>query len=227
MSAATLQLDEVLQRYLHETSLREPGPCRHLREQAAERDDANLISSPEQVQLLALIAQLMGVRRILEVGTYVGYTPLWLALSLGEEAHFTCIDNDDEISAIARAAWKEAGVGERIERLDRDAAEALQGLLDEGRADDFDLAYIDADKERQIDYYEHCLRLVRPGGLIAVDNTLWKGAVADPADRSGSTEAVRRFNRHVHADERVELSLVPIGDGMTLLRRHERPGMQT
>lgn len=224
MSADTLQLDETLQRYLHETSLREPGSCRRLRERTAGRDDANLISSPEQVQLLALVARLMGVRRVLEVGTYVGYTPLWLALSLGEAARFTCIDIDDEVSAIARAAWDEAGIGDRIERLDRNAARALVDLVDEGRADDFDLAYIDADKEGQIDYYEHCLRLVRPGGLIAVDNTLWKGNVADPADTSETTEAVRRFNRHVHADERVDISLVPIGDGMTLLRRRETAG---
>lgn len=224
MSAATLQLDENLQRYLHETSLREPAPCRRLRERVAARDDADLISSPEQVQLLALVARLMGARGVLEVGTYVGYTPLWLALSLGEEARFSCIDNDDEVAAIARAAWEEAGVGGQIERLDRDAGIALATLLDEGRADGFDLAYIDADKERQIDYYEHCLRLVRPGGLIAVDNTLWKGSVADPAEDSESTEAVRRFNRHVHADERVDISLVPIGDGVTLLRRRETFG---
>lgn len=221
MSATTLQLDARLQRYLHEMSLREPAPCRHLREQAAGRDDAHMISSPEQVQLLALVARLLGTRQVLEIGTYVGYTPLWLALSLGEEARFTCIDNDDEIAAVARAAWEEAGVGGRIERIDRDAADALATLLDEGRADDFDLAYIDADKERQIDYYEHCLRLVRPGGLVAVDNTLWKGSVADPADTSESTAAVRRFNLHVHADERVDISLVPIGDGMTLLRRRD------
>lgn len=221
MSAATLQLDETLQRYLHETSLREPEPCRRLRGRAAGRDDADLISSPEQVQLLALAGRLMGARRVLEVGTYVGYTPLWLALSLGEEARFTCIDNDDEVAAVARTAWEEAGVGDRIERLDQDAAQALENLLDEGLAGGFDLAYIDADKEQQIDYYERCLRLVRPGGLVAVDNTLWKGNVADSTDISKSTEAVRRFNRHVHADERVDISLVPIGDGMTLLRRRE------
>lgn len=221
MSAATLQLDATLQRYLHEISLREPEPCRRLRERAAERDDANLISSPEQVQLLALIARLMAARRVLEIGTYVGYTPLWLALTLDNGARFTCIDNDDEVTAIAHAAWEEAGVVGRIEQIREDAAHALENLLDRGRADSFDLAYIDADKECQIDYYEHCLRLVRPGGLIAVDNTLWNGSVADPADTSESTEAVRRFNRHVHADERVDISLVPIGDGLTLLRRRE------
>lgn len=224
MSAETLQLDASLQRYLHETSLREPAPCRHLREQAAGRDDANLISSPEQVQLLALVARLMHARRVLEIGTYVGYTPLWLALALGEEARFTCIEHDDEIAAVAAAAWKDAGVDDRIERIGDDAGRALDALLEEGGAASFDIAYIDADKERQVDYYEHCLRLVRPGGLIAVDNTLWQGLVADPEDTSETTEAVRRFNAHVHADERVELSLVPIGDGLTLLRRLEPTG---
>lgn len=219
MSAATLQLDPDLQRYLHAVSLREPGPCRRLRELAAARDDANLISSPEQVQLLALIARLMGAGRVLEVGTYVGYMPLWLALALGEEARFTCIDNDDEVARIAEHAWREAGVGERIERLDADAAEALDSLLDTGHASGFDLAYIDADKEGLVDYYEHCLRLVRPGGLVAVDNTLWSGSVADPGDSSAATVAVRRFNEHVLSDDRVDLSLVPIGDGLTLLRK--------
>lgn len=224
MSAATLQLDETLQRYLHDTSLREPAPCRRLREQAATRDDVQMISSPEQVQLLALVARLMHARRVLEVGTYVGYTPLWLALALGDEARFTCIERDDEVAAIAASAWEEAGVKDRIERIDRDAMQALDALLQDGLAAGFDLAYIDADKENQVEYYEHCLRLVRPGGLVAVDNTLWQGSVVDADDTSEATEAVRRFNRHVHGDERVDLSLVPIGDGLTLLRRLEVTG---
>lgn len=219
MSGATLQLDDTLQRYLHEHSLREPAPCRRLREQAEQRDDADLISSPEQVQLLALIGRLMGAHRALEVGTYVGYTSLWLALALGEGTRFTCIDHDEEVLALARGAWKEAGIADRIELLQRDALEALDGLLEIGEAGHYDIAYIDADKERLVEYYEHCLRLVRPGGIVVVDNTLWKGSVADPADRSAATEAVRAFNRQVHADDRVDLSLVPIGDGMTLLRK--------
>ena len=224
MSAATLQLDDNLQRYLHQVSLREPAPCRRLRELAAGREDAQMISSPEQVQLLALLARLMRARRVLEIGTYVGYTPLWLALALGEEARFTCIDNDDEVTAVARDAWEEAGVSDQIQHVDRDAALALDSLLEEGQAASFDLAYIDADKENQIQYYEHCLRLVRPGGLVGVDNTLWNGSVADPDDTSETTEAVRRFNSHVLADERVDLSLVPIGDGVTLLRRRDTLG---
>ncbi|MDZ7748918.1 MAG: class I SAM-dependent methyltransferase [Halofilum sp. (in: g-proteobacteria)] len=221
MSETTLQLNAGLQRYLHEVSLREPAPCRRLREAAAARDDSHLISSPEQVQLLALVARLMGARRVLEVGTYVGYTPLWLALALGEDARCTCIDRDAETTALARAAWDDAGVAGRIELVRDDAATALHALLDDGDAATYDLAYIDADKESQVDYYELCLKLVRPGGLVAVDNTLWNARVVDAGDTSASTEAVRRFNAHVHGDERVDLSLVPIGDGMTLLRRIE------
>lgn len=224
MSEATLQLGETLQRYLHEISLREPPPCRRLRELAAARDDSHLISSPEQVQLLALVARLMRARRVLEVGTYVGYTPLWLALALGDEAECFCIDRDDEVTAIAREAWAEAGVAGRIELVRDDADAALRALLDDGGAAGYDLAYIDADKESQLDYYEHCLRLVRPGGLVAVDNTLWNARVVDPDDASASTEAVRRFNAYVYGDDRIDLSLVPIGDGMTLLRRREDAG---
>jgi predicted O-methyltransferase YrrM len=219
MSGSTLQLDDTIQQYLHDNSLREPAPCRKLRELAQRRADSDLISSPEQTQLLALVGRLAGARRVVEVGTYVGYTPLWLGLALGEDARFTCIDRNEEILAIAQGAWQEAGISSRIECLQRDALEALDGLLEVGEAGRYDMAYIDADKEQQIDYYEHCLRLVRPGGIVAVDNTLWKGRVADPDDTSDSTAAVRLFNAHVHADERVDLSLVPIGDGMTLLHK--------
>ena len=221
MSEATLQLGDTLQQYLDAASLREPAPCRRLRKAARERDDRHLISSPEQVQLLALLGRLIGARRVLEVGTYVGYTPLWLALALDAEARLTCIDRDREVTGIAREAWDAAGVGERMELLREPAADALAALLDEGRVATYDLAYIDADKEGQVDHYEQCLKLVRPGGLVGVDNTLWSGRVADPGDTSPTTEAVRRFNAYVHGDERVDLSLVPIGDGLTLLRRRE------
>ncbi|PSQ91433.1 MAG: SAM-dependent methyltransferase [Proteobacteria bacterium SW_6_67_9] len=219
MSQSTLQLDATLAHYLHERSLREPGPCRRLRAAANERDDAHLLSSPEQVQLLALLARLMRVRRVVEVGTYVGYTPLWLSLALGPGARATCIEQDRALAQVARQAWDEAGVGERIELVCEPADRALGDLRHDGRIGPFDLAYIDADKAGQIDHYEGCLDLVRPGGLIAVDNTLWQGRVADPDDTSATTAAIRRFNAYVHGDERVALSLVPIGDGVTLLQK--------
>jgi len=221
MSEATLQLDDALQSYLHAISLREPGPCRELRARARTLERGDLISSPEQVQLLAFLARVAGAWRILEVGTFVGYTPLWLALALPAETRVTCIDHDREASAMAREAWAAAGIDDRIDQHLDDAATVLAAFLDDGQAGAYDLAYIDADKENLEAYYEHGLRLVRPGGLVAVDNTLWKGRVADPGDRSPATEAVRVFNEARYADERVDLSLVPIGDGLTLLRKRE------
>jgi len=221
MSQATLQLDEALQSYLHAVSLREPGACRELRTRVGDLGRGDLMSSPEQVQLLALLARLVGARRVLEVGTFVGYTSLWLALALSPETCLTSIERDPEMADIAREAWAAAGVAERIELRMDEAAAALSALMDEGRANSFDLAYVDADKENLEAYYERSLQLVRPGGLIAVDNTLWSGRVTDPADRSAATEAVRLFNEGRVGDERVDLSLVPIGDGLTLLRKRE------
>lgn len=219
MSQSTLQLDETLVSYLHAHALREPAPCRRLREAVQSRSDAHLLSSPEQVQMLAVLGRLMRARRVVEVGTFVGYTPLWLSLVLGRDARISCIEHDREVSEVARAAWDEAGVSERMELIREPAAEALADLRHEGRLGQFDMAYIDADKESQLDHYEACLDLVHPGGLIAVDNTLWNGRVADTNDESSTTAAVRAFNAYVHGDERVDLALVPIGDGVTLLRR--------
>lgn len=223
MSEATRQLEPALQSYLHAVSLREPGPCRELRERTRWEHErgGDLISSPEQVQLLALIARMLGAWRVLEVGTFTGYTTLWLGLELGEDVRFVCLDRDRDATTIARAAWDAAGIGERVELRLGEAADGLAALLDEGHAAGFDLAYIDADKESLVAYYEDCLRLLRPGGLVAIDNTLWGGSVADESDQSASTRAVRTFNETVHADERVDLSLVPIGDGMTLARKRE------
>lgn len=223
MSEATRQLEPALQSYLHAVSLREPGPCRELRERTRWEHErgGDLISSPEQVQLLALVARVLGAWRVLEVGTFTGYTTLWLGLELGEDVRFVCLDRDRDATTIARAAWDAAGIGERVELRLGEAADGLAALLDEGHAAGFDLAYIDADKESLVAYYEDCLRLLRPGGLVAIDNTLWGGSVADESDQSASTRAVRVFNETVHADERVDLSLVPIGDGMTLARKRE------
>lgn len=223
MTGKTLQLDERLQAYLRETSLREPAACRALRTRTLERDDAQMMSSPEQTQLLALIARLMNAHRMLEVGTFTGYTALWLALDSPEEATLLCLDHDEEVAGIAREAWRQAGVDERIELRIGDAADSLDALFEEEErgASTWDLAYIDADKENLGDYYEACVKLVRPGGLIVVDNTLWKGRVADPDADDAATCAVREFNALVYADERVDVSLVPIGDGVTFARRVE------
>ncbi|MFW5969539.1 MAG: O-methyltransferase [Halofilum sp. (in: g-proteobacteria)] len=217
MSARTLQLDDALQSYLAEHALREPAECRRLRERTERLDNGGQISSPEQVQLLALVARLYGVRQVLEVGTFTGYMPLWLAPLL-PEARFVCVDRDRTATAIAREAWQTAGVDDRVDLRIAEAGPALEQLV-AGVAAIFDLVYLDADKERQIEYYESCMHLVRPGGLIAVDNVLWDGRVADPACDDETTRAVRAFNDHVHGDDRVDLSLIPIGDGVSLIRR--------
>lgn len=222
MSQNTLQLDAGLQAYLDDYALREPAPCRELRAHPHTQRAPELVTAPEQVQLLALLARLIGARRVVEVGTYTGYTALWLALATAEaDGELICLDHDEEATAVARAAWAEAGVADRIELRLGDAADSLAALFAEDHAAAVDLVYLDADKERLIDYYEDALKLTRPGGLIAVDNVLWRGQVADPTFTDAATEAVRAFNRHVHGDERVDVSLVPIGDGLTLVRRRE------
>ena len=217
MSVRTLQLDPPLQHYLADHAGREPPACRRLRERTERLATGGQISAPEQIQLLALIARLIRARRVLEVGTFTGYMPLWLAPEL-PDSRFVCIDHDRRVTAIACDAWRQAGISGRIDLRIGRARHELTELIDGGRTR-FDLAYIDADKEHQIAYYETCLGLMRPGGVIAVDNVLWKGRVADPDNDDATTRAVRAFNDHVHGDERVDLSLVPIGDGMTLLRR--------
>ena len=225
MSAETLQLDPALQAYLHDHALREPAPCRQLREHPRTRQDLHLATAPEQVQLLALLRGLMGARRVLEVGTFTGYTALWLALELPADGMITCLDHDADATAVAREAWAEAGVDDRIELRLGDAAATLAALFDEGAAATYDFAYIDADKEPLPDYFEACLKLVRPGGLVAIDNVLWKGQVADPAQDDRATAAVRAFNDRLHGDERIDLSLVPIGDGLSLARRRDEAGL--
>lgn len=221
MSEHTLQLDASLQAYLHDHSLREPAPCRALREHPVTRARAYLASAPEQVQLLALIRALMGARQILEVGTFTGYTSLWLALELPDDGHIICLDHDAEAGRVAETAWEEAGVADRVELRLGEARDSLNALFDQERAATFDLAYIDADKEPQLDYFEQCLKLVRPGGLVAIDNVLLQGQVADPAATDATTAAVHAFNESLHGDERIDLSLIPIGDGLTLARRRE------
>ena len=221
MSENTLQLDADLQAYLHAVSLREPGPCRALREHPHSAEQAHLVTAPEQTQLLALLRRLMGARNVLEVGTFTGYTALWLALELPLDGRLVCLDHDEGAAAVARAAWSEAEVEDRIELRVGSAQESLSALFDDGWAGYFDFAYIDADKEPLRAYFEACIKLVRPGGLVAIDNVLWHGRVADEMAHDAATRAVREFNEHVFADDRVDLSLVPIGDGLTLARRRD------
>jgi predicted O-methyltransferase YrrM len=175
--------------------------------------------APEQGQLMALLAELCGARRAIEIGTYTGYSALCLAQALGPEGRLICCDLSAEWTAVGVPFWERAGVRERIELRIGPALQTLDALLGEGQAGRFDLAFIDADKQGYREYYERCLELLRHGGLVLLDNTLWDGAVADPAQQDAETRALRELNAFLHRDQRVSLSLVPIGDGLTLARK--------
>jgi len=219
VSNRTLSLDDRLHAYLLRASLREPEPLGRLREETAALPDHDMQIAPEQGQLMGLLVRLMGARQALEVGVFTGYSSLSVALAMGPEGRLVACDVSEKWTAVARRYWEEAGVAERIDLRLAPALETLEALIAAGEGGRFDFAFIDADKKSYPDYYEACLRLVRPGGLVAVDNTLWSGAVADPSDREATTEIIRAFNERLRDDERVDLSLVPIGDGLTLARK--------
>ncbi|HUF90530.1 MAG TPA: class I SAM-dependent methyltransferase [Gemmatimonadota bacterium] len=218
MSRRSIGLDDPLYEYLLDVSLREPEVLRRLREETAGRENANMQISPEQGQLMALLVRLLDAERALEIGTFTGYSALVVALALPAHGRVTACELSEEYAAIARRWWAEAGVENKIDLHVAPAITTLDRLLEDGLAGRFDFAFIDADKESYLDYWERCLRLVRRGGLIAVDNVLWSGRVVDPEDTDDSTQAIRAFNARVRDDERVDLSLVPIGDGLTLAR---------
>lgn len=220
MSPRTVALTDPLHAYLLEHSLREAPVLTRLRAAtAALGGPASMQIAPEQGQFMALLVELTGASRLLEIGTFTGYSALACALVLPPQGRLVACDLSAEWTGIARRYWQEAGVVDRIDLRLGPALATLDTLLAEGRADGFDQAFIDADKASNDAYYERCLRLVRPGGLILIDNTLRHGAVADPAADDADTRAVRAFNAKLLNDERVSLSLVPIGDGLTLARR--------
>lgn len=219
MSRKTIEMTDALHDYLLANSLREPEVLRRLREETAPLPRAGMQLSPEQGQFLALLVRLLGATRTLEVGVFTGYSALVTALALPPEGRITACDVSEEWTAIARRYWQEAGVADKIDLRLAPALQTLDGLLDEGRAGAYDFAFIDADKGNYARYYERALQLVRPGGLIAIDNVLWGGRIADPDDRSEDTVALRDLNARLHRDERIDLSIVPIGDGLTLARR--------
>jgi predicted O-methyltransferase YrrM len=172
--------------------------------------------SPEQGQFMALLVHVLGARRTLEIGVFTGYSSLAVALALPEDGRVIACDVSEEYTSVARRYWREAGVEDKIDLRLRPALQTLNDLIALGQAGSFDFAFIDADKENYENYYERCLTLIRPGGLIAVDNVLWSGRVLDAADQDGDTNAIRAFNQKLLADDRVWLSLLPIRDGVTL-----------
>lgn len=219
MSARTLQMTERLRDYLLSVSLRETAVQRELRQATRSVKGALMQISPEQGQLMALLVELTGVRRAIEVGTFTGYSALAVAQALPADGRLVCCDVSLEWTAIGRRHWEQAGVADRIDLRIGPALDTLDGLLDEGQGGSFDFAFIDADKSNYDGYYERCLKLLRPGGLVLIDNVLWSGAVADPDQRDPDTEALRALNLKLRDDPRISLAMLPVGDGLTLARK--------
>ncbi len=219
MSNRTLVLDDRLYAYLIDHSLRETAVQKALREVTAPLELARMQIAPEQGQFMALLVELTGAKKVLEIGTFTGYSALCLAQALPADGELYCCELSEEWITVGMPFWAQAGVRDRIRLHIAPAMDTLDRLLRDGGAGDFDMAFIDADKTAYADYYERCLQLLRPGGLIMFDNTLWGGAVADAADRNPDTLALRALNERLLADQRVSISLVPIGDGLTLARK--------
>lgn len=220
MSKKTLGLDEQLYDYLLSVSLREPNILRQLREETARFPNAMMQIAPEQGQFMALLVQLVGATKTLEIGVFTGYSSLCVALALPQNGKIVACDVSEEYTTVARRYWETAGVADKINLRLAPALNTLDELLAAGQAGTFDFAFIDADKGNYDGYYERSLQLIRPGGLIAIDNVLWSGRVVDPQVQNPNTEAIRAFNKKLHRDERVSLSLVPIADGLTLALKH-------
>jgi len=216
MSKKSLGLDDQLYDYLLSVSLREPDILKQLREETARHPAARMQIAPEQGQFMALLVQLLGATKTLDIGVFTGYSSLSVALALPPNGKIIACDVSEDDTAIARRYWQAAGVADKIDLRLAPALETLDKLLASGQAGTFDFSFIDADKNNYEGYYERSLQLIRPGGLIAIDNVLWSGRVADPQEQDNQTNTIRAFNEKLHRDERVTLSLVPIADGLTL-----------
>lgn len=216
MTNKTISMNATLRDYLLSVSLRETEVARRLREETARLPEANMQIAPEQGQFMALLVRLMGARKALEIGVYTGYSSLCVALALPADGRLVACDVSREWTAVARRYWEEAGAAHKIDMRLAPALETLDSLLATGAADSFDFAFIDADKLAYDDYYERTLRLLRPGGLMTIDNVFFRGQVADLEFQDEDTRAMRTFNKKLHKDPRITLSFLPLADGLTL-----------
>ena len=219
MSSRNVLIDDKIYNYILDNSLRDLPILEKLRDETGKMPNGRMQISPDQGQFMALLVRLVEAKRIVEVGTFTGYSCLVMALALPENGQIVTCDISEEFTGIAWRFWQEAGVADKIELRIGLAEETLNEALNNGEAGTFDMAFIDADKENYKVYYEKCLNLLRPGGLILIDNVLWSGRPANPKVADADTVAIREFNVAVHNDERVDLSLLSVGDGLTLARK--------
>ena len=216
MSSTSIQLSEKVYEYLLGHSLRESTVCQQLREHTDAMPTATMQVSPEQGQFMAFLVELTGTRKAVEVGTFTGYSALCVAQALPEDGALVCCDVSEVWTGVGKKYWEQAGVSDRVDLRIGPAVDTLKSIRDAGEEGTFDFGFIDADKTSYQSYYEHMLSLLRTGGLLLIDNVLWGGSVADPGKTDQDTEAIRALNAFLHQDDRISLSMLPVGDGLTL-----------
>ncbi len=216
MSSKTINLNDSLLHYIQSVSVQESEVLKQLRAETAKQPMAVMQIAPEQGQFMSLLVQLLNAKKTLEIGVFTGYSALIVALALPPDGQVIACDINKEYTAIAQQFWQQAGVAEKIDLRIAPALETLDKLIAENHSNTFDFAFIDADKSNYSNYYEKALQLVRPGGVIAIDNVLWSGRVADPEVQDNRTQKIREFNQNLAQDSRVKISLLPLADGLTL-----------
>ncbi|WP_342147476.1 class I SAM-dependent methyltransferase [Rickettsiella endosymbiont of Aleochara curtula] len=219
MSNQTINLSNTLHQYMLSVSVREPAILKSLRETTQQLSSHGMQISPEQGQLMAFLIELTGAKKTLEIGVYTGYSALVVALALPEMGKIIACDINTETTSIAQDFWQKAGVSNKIDLKLAPALDTLDNLIKQNHSDSFDFIFIDADKQNYLNYYERSLILLRPGGLMLVDNVLWSGRVADTHAHDKQTLAIREFNQAIYQDKRISMCLIPIGDGLTLIRK--------
>jgi len=219
MSRSTLTLTDPLRQYILDVSLREHPLLQALREETANHPDAKMQIAPDQGQFMATLLRMIQAQSVLEIGTFTGYSALAMALVLPADGHLVACDVSEDFTSIARRYWSDAGVDDRITLHIAPASVTLSKLIADGKQNSFDAAFIDADKESYDLYYEHSLTLIRPGGIIMIDNVLRDGDAANPETESLSTQSIQALNQKIHQDSRVHLTLIPIGDGLTIAQK--------
>ena len=219
MSSDTIELNQSLRDYLINVSVKEPGVLKDLREETLQLDEFQMQISPEQGSFLSFLVKLINAKHTLDIGVFTGYSSLVVALQLPQNGYVTACDTNEEWTEIAQKYWKEAKVEDKIDLHIAPAVETLEKLISNGNEGLYDFSFIDADKINYQHYFEQSITLVRKGGVIAIDNVLWGGRVLDNSDTEPATRAIREFNSKLYEDDRVAISMIPIGDGLTLAQK--------